>query len=192
MSLFEKLNMYVFPFVNFGLFLAIVGYFARKPLKEFFTKQALDFDSEFKTAQATLETANSKRTQVTARLAGLDKEIEKLRENSISAADKAAQDTLLRASQQAAAIAKEADKLCSAEISRAAANLRSELSETVVRRFSDLAKTKLTPEDHAKILERGLQSLRDTKRFGGEQDGFSSVLGANTGSHTVGGNHALS
>lgn len=139
--------------INFILFVAVLYYFLRKPVAQFFRERALRISRELAQAQAEREEAQAKLRQVEARLNRLDEEIQELK--SRAAAEAEAEEARIRLAAQ-----EEAEKLralARREIQSAINVARLELKAFTAAQAVELARSiirrEITDNEHHRLIE---------------------------------------
>ena len=148
-------------FVNFFLYVALVVYFARKPIVEYFKNRRAKFDVALKRADAARAEATAKRAETQARLAKL----ESTREESIQQArtDSAALRAQIveEARSLSAKLQLDAQKTAELEVERAKHVLREDLVNQSValaqRILSD--RTKVQDQDQKRLQDEFVQKI---------------------------------
>lgn len=117
---------YIVPYLNFLIFLAILVYFARKPLALLASKRKIAFDTHYKAASDTLNEAKKQLEELQKRNKTLDSEIESLRAAALLEAQNEARRIIEDGKKLASLLLEDAKKMRDAEYLHAQKELEKE------------------------------------------------------------------
>ena len=117
---------YIVPYLNFLIFLAILIYFARKPLSLLASKRKLAFDAHYKTATDTLNEATKQLDELQKRNKTLDAEIASLKAAALQEAQNEAKRIIEDGKRLANLLIEDAKKMRDAEFFQAQKELEKE------------------------------------------------------------------
>lgn len=147
------------PYTNTAIFLIMAVYFFRKPLMEAATKKRKDFQKLLDESQAAKISAEEKLAELNGRLAGLDQEIAKIKEDAELAARMEAQNIVSDAERLANHLREEAQKVSKAEVDKARKALREEIVSAVTDSVTSKAKSDLDSSSHLQLVNKRIGVL---------------------------------
>ena len=150
---------FVIPYVNFFIFLGILYYFGRNPLKAAAEKKKVDFEVQAKAAEEARREAEVRMKELDGRLARIDKEaadiVEKAKTEAKIAADRIKDDGARIAKHLRA----EAERVGAQEARAAQERLQSQVEQALRVAMVEKAKSDLTSSSHVQLIEKDLQGL---------------------------------
>jgi F-type H+-transporting ATPase subunit b len=150
--------------INFIIFAAVLYYFLRKPIAQFFRDRVLRISRELAQARADREEARAKLQQIESRLTRLDEEIQEL--NIRAAAEADAEDARIRVAAQADA--EKLQGLARREIESATNVARLELKAFAAAQAAELARTiirrEITDGEHHRLIENFSQQISEVRQ----------------------------
>ena len=145
--------------IDFVLFAAILYYFLRKPIAEFFRNRKESIVGEFEQAKRAKEDAERILKETEEKLKALEDEIKRIIETFESMAENEKQRILAELELTIKRIRASIEEEKASILSKAKMELLKNLSEETIKnlreRFSNL-----TPEEHAKINDKFIRSLQ--------------------------------
>ena len=119
----------LFQALNLAILLAVLVYFGRKPIIEFFSSRREQIASELKDAADLLASAELRNSELQRRLVSLGSEIEGIRDDSSRRAEEEAERILADARATADRIRRDAQAAVAQELRRAQSELRDEAAD---------------------------------------------------------------
>lgn len=156
----------VFPYINFAIFLAAAIFFFRKPARAAAAKKREAYDKLLAESKAAYQEAAAKLAEMKARHAGLDKEIQDLRNTAKVAADMEAAKIVGDAERLAEHFRQEARRIAAAEVEKARAALRKEIVDSVHESVAAKLKTELDANAHLSLVRTRIGDLKNIRAEG--------------------------
>jgi F0F1-type ATP synthase membrane subunit b/b' len=156
---FDWLTGFVFPYLNFFLFLFLAFRFFRKPTASVLRNKKMEYERLVKEAQAARLAAEEKNNALSLRLKNLDEEIAEIRATQIAHAEKRADDIRKQAQALTSHIETEAKRMAEVEVQRAKMALQSEILETLKKLVSEKVSRETKPETQAEVMRSRLAAL---------------------------------
>jgi F-type H+-transporting ATPase subunit b len=145
--------------VNFGILAAVLVLVLRKPLADFLNAKTTQIREELAEARSRETTAEVERKRTEELLAGLDREVQKAKEEARAAAQ-AERDRILRtAEQEAARIRAIARKEIDAEVEAGRRRLFARATELSVDLARKKIESSITDEDRNRLIDRSVDIL---------------------------------
>jgi F-type H+-transporting ATPase subunit b len=143
----------VHPAVNLLLLLAVIGYFARKPILGFFAERRSEIQGELRRTAELKAEAEARYAEWQRRLTELDAELESIRATARERAE--AERERIRTDAEAAAerIRADARAAVQQELRRARERLREEAAELAIEIAAQRLAEGLTPADRDRLLD---------------------------------------
>lgn len=135
MDVFQGFLTYVVPYINFLIFLAIVAFFAKKPLANLALTRKKEFQKHLDEASQTLKTAQEQLEDLRKRHQSLDKEIAGIRERVETEAKAEAAAIIDEGKKQAEYLMAEARRIRDVEYLQAQKKLEAEAIESVKQKL---------------------------------------------------------
>lgn len=130
----------IFQGINLVILLGVLGYFARGPIREFFSSRRSVIRTELDEAASLLAEAEQRNADLQRRLVDLNSEVENIREAAARRAEEEAERILADARASADRIRSDAQAAVDQELRRAQAELREEAADLAL----EIAARKLT------------------------------------------------
>ncbi len=153
-----------FALINFGIFLAIMYKLAAKPLKDFVSNRHLSIRKDLDEASRLHAEAQAKLTQYSARISGIDAEIDALLAQIKQEAEAEKASLIASAEAQAKRLKEDATRQVDAEIDAARRELRRVVVEAATKAAAAMLTGKLTADDQKRIADSYIAELEKTKR----------------------------
>lgn len=138
----HALRHVLFQALNLGLLLAVLIYFGRKPIANFFADRRETIATELSDAADLLSQAEQRNSELQRRLVDLGSEVDGIREDAASRAEEDAERILADARATAERIRRDAQAAVAQELRRAQSELRDEAADLAM----DLAARKLSEQ----------------------------------------------
>jgi len=147
--------------LNFVILGAGLVYFARKPVREFFTARHSTIESQLAEAAALQEQAEQQHATLQSQLAELEREVEGIQEATRARAEREAEQILADAHAAADRIQRDAATAINRELRRGQVVLREEASQLAVSLAADLLREQVGPADRQRLLDEFIQSVEE-------------------------------
>jgi F-type H+-transporting ATPase subunit b len=155
----ESGSMLFWHGANLLALLAVIGYFARNPVRAFLAERRGKIEQGIDGARAELAAAESRLAECRARIASLDRELEGIR-GAVRAQAEAERDRLLAEARAAAErIGRDARAAVEQEARAAREQLRAEAAELSVRLAGELLGRQVTNADRARLVDEFVQRI---------------------------------
>jgi F-type H+-transporting ATPase subunit b len=143
----------LWPAFNLVLLLAVLIYFARKPIRSFFAGRRAQIQNELQGSADQLEEAEATYTKWQRRLIGLESEIEAIRTTSRQRAEAERERILSEAQASADRIRRDAISAIEQELRRARDELREEAAQLALELAAERLEREVTGEDRDRLLD---------------------------------------
>ena len=160
MEHFDWVRGFIFPYLNFLLFVVGLVFFARKPLSGLFQKRRQEFEQLVASAREAQQKAEEQLRQLNERLAGLDDEVAAIRDGARQAAEEEARKIIEQGEALARYMKDEAVRVAEAEVDRARKNLQEEVLVAVRRQVSDKIRQDMTQDEKKQYIQSQVNRLR--------------------------------
>jgi len=157
---FDWVRGFIFPYLNFLLFVVGLVFFARKPLSGLFQKRRQEFEQLVASAREAQQKAEEQLRQLNERLAGLDDEVAAIRDGARQAAEEEARKIIEQGEALARYMKDEAVRVAEAEVDRARKNLQEEVLVAVRRQVSDKIRQDMTQDEKKQYIQSQVNRLR--------------------------------
>jgi len=147
-------------FVNFAILVGALGYFLRKPLKDYLLRRRQAVKDRLEEAERMLAEAAKLKAASQERLSNLGAEIEALRSRAAEEAEKERQKILDEARRLASRIREQAHLAYEQEMREAMAKIRAEVAERTVRAAEESIRRGFGKDDHDLMVEEFIKKVR--------------------------------
>lgn len=155
----ESASTLVWHCVNLLALLAVIGYFARNPVRAFLAERRGKIEEGIEGARAELAAAERRLAECRERIASLDGELEGIR-GAVRAQAEAERDRLLAEARAAAErIGRDAQAAVEQEARAARGRLRAEAAELSVRLAGELLSRQVTNDDRSRLVDEFVQRI---------------------------------
>ena len=149
----------VHPALNLLLLLAVIIYFARKPIKAFFGERRTQIQDELRRAAELKTEAESRYTDWQRRLTDLDTELETIRATARERAEAERERIVADAEAAAERTRRDAHAAVEQELRRARERLREEASQLAIEIAAERLEEQLTDDDRSRLLDEFVQRI---------------------------------
>lgn len=146
-------------FANFAIYAGILLYFVVPALRKYFTSKHNTIKQQLDESAKLRDEAKSKLDEYNKRISNVEKEVEKLLEDTRKSAEAERERILADAKAQAAAMEKDAELRIQAEIQRAQAMLEREVIAAATEVAEKLLKVRTTTADHNALVDGFISNL---------------------------------
>ena len=147
------------PTINFVLLIAVLVYFARKPIQTFFADRRAAIRKELDDAAALQRRAEERYAQWQRRLVDLERELEEIRAGAQERAEAERASLLADARAAAERIRADAANAVEQELRRARAGLREEASELAVELAAGILREQVTAQDRDRLIDEFIERV---------------------------------
>lgn len=149
----------IFSIINFIIFVCLLYFVLRKPVKEAISNRASDIEKAMADAAAAKEEAEAKLKEVTQKLEALAEEAGNLKKE-MEADSSAEKDRLIAQAEDAAKrISEQVQVTASQELLKAKAALRKEAAALAVELAEKLIKDSITDDDRKRLVDEYLKEV---------------------------------
>jgi F-type H+-transporting ATPase subunit b len=149
----------LYPTINFLLLLAVLVYFARKPIQNFFGDRRAAIRKELDTAAALERGARERYAQWQRRLVDLERELAEIRTGAQERAEAERASLLADARAAAERIRADAATAVEHELRRARAGLREEASQLAIELAGGILREKVTSQDRNRLIDEFIERI---------------------------------
>ncbi len=160
MEHFDWLNGFVFPYINFFIYLAILFFFARPALSKMMSAKRDLFLKHAQEAQKAKLQAEEQADILQKKMAGLDKEIATILANAKASAEAEAEAIIKSAEQLAEHLRAEAKRIAQAEVAAARQELQKEIIDEVTAAVANRMLTDVSSEQHQQLILNNISTLK--------------------------------
>jgi F-type H+-transporting ATPase subunit b len=149
----------LFPWINFVLLIAVLVYFARKPVGAFFADRRTAIRKDLDEASALKRRADERYAQWQRRLVDLERELAEIRTGAQERAEAERASLLADARAAADRIRSDAANAVEHELRRARTRLREEASSLAVELASGILRDKVTAQDRDRLIDEFIERI---------------------------------
>lgn len=153
----------VFPLINFLIFVYVLKRFGLPVVKEYLGSRRAEISSALREADEAKRRAEAAAGDYRDRLAGLEEEANKIRDELRDEGDREKARLVREAEELASRIKADADFLAEQEVKSARRELREELARTAQAAAEKLVERHLTPADERHLAEEFLRGVEEAK-----------------------------
>jgi len=139
--------------VNLIILFAVLVYYTRKPIQEFFSSRRDEVKGGLDSAASVLSDAETRLAEWQARADRLDAEVEEIKEAARQRANTESEHILADAEASAERLRNDAKTAIDQEVARARSELRAEAGELATKLAADLLQSHVTDEDQTKLVD---------------------------------------
>ena len=154
---------------NLFLILAVIIYFAREPMKNFFAERREQIQSDIAESGRLLADAEARLSEWQERMGQLDAEIEKIRATERRRVQREREKILEEAQQAAERIRSEAGVAVEREVRRAQEELRREAAELALEMAEDLLRERMGDEDQSRLVDEFIARVESSNGAAGAE-----------------------
>jgi F-type H+-transporting ATPase subunit b len=145
--------------LNFGVLIALLGYFVTKPIKKGLAGRTESIEKSLTEAREAQQAAEAKFAEYDEKLAKASAEIDDIYA-SIKREGELERDRIVKGAQEMAAkIEKEAQKSAEVEVAKAKAALQDKAVNLAIEIAEDILKKNFTTEDHSRLVDEYMQKV---------------------------------
>lgn len=152
-----------FPLINFLIFAYVLKRFALPLVKDYLRSRRAEISSALKEADEAKGRAEATARDYRSRLAGLEEEAKKIREELRAEGEREKARLAREAEELALRIKADADFLADQEVKSARRKLREELARTARTAAEELVERHLTPADEGRLAEEFLTEVEEAR-----------------------------
>lgn len=159
MDNFDWIKGFVFPYINFAIFLFLALKLFKKPLINMMANKKVEFERLVKEANRAKEEAEKKNAELTERLNRMDREIAEMSDKALKDAKERADDMVAKAELLANHLKEEARRMAEAELVRAKKALRAEIIAEAKAQTIKKIQTDLDDKSQANLVHKKITQL---------------------------------
>lgn len=149
----------LFAGINFVILLLILGYFLRKPVKDFFASRAVLIGKDIEESEALKNQAEKKYRDYESRLARIEAEMNGLIAQLKQDGELEKTRLIQAAQDQIQALQETSGRIMSTELRRAKEELKKETVNLAAQLAEDLVRQNITPEDQGRLVKTYLEKM---------------------------------
>jgi F-type H+-transporting ATPase subunit b len=149
----------LYPIINFVLLIAVLVYFARKPVLQFFSDRRSEIQTDLKKSSDLLSEAEAKFATWQRKLADLDSELEGIRETSRQRAENERANIIADARASAERIRNDATAAIEQELRRSRAVLREEAADLALALATNLLRDQVNEADRERLVGEFIECI---------------------------------
>jgi len=165
----DGLQSFIWPAVNLVILLAVLVYFARKPLRAYFDKRRSDIAGELQSSADELATAESTYAKWQRRMIDLDGELDEIRATSRQRAEAERERIIGDARATAERIRRDATAGIELELRRAREILREEATQLAIELAGERLSREVTEADRDRLIDEFIGRIASTPGSGASQ-----------------------
>lgn len=150
-----------FFWLNFLIYVTAIFFLTRKPFMKMWGSRREEIRSAIEAAKDQSAAARAQLAEAKSKLAGIDREIEKLSSDIAAEGQREAGDVLTSARQRAERIAQQAKDLSEAERKATEASIRRELVNLAVQRAEEKLRQSINPGNDKPLRDAALSGVRE-------------------------------
>jgi F-type H+-transporting ATPase subunit b len=156
------LSEHLWPAVNLVILVAVLVYFARKPIRDYFASRRSEIQSELKGAAEQLSEAEATYSKWQRRLVDLEAELQEIRATSSQRAEAERDKILSDAQATAERIRRDASVAVEMEFRRAREELREEATQLAIELATERLEREVTDADRDRLLDEFIDRIEVT------------------------------
>jgi F-type H+-transporting ATPase subunit b len=160
------LQSFVWPAVNLVILLAVLVYFSRKPLRDYFDKRRSDIAGELRSSADELATAESTYAKWQRRMIDLEGELDEIRATSRQRAEAEREKIIEDARATAERIQRDATAAIELELRRARETLREEATQLAIELAGERLSREVTDADRDRLIDEFIGLIASTPDSG--------------------------
>jgi F-type H+-transporting ATPase subunit b len=162
----DSLQSFIWPAVNLVILLAVLVYFARKPLQAYFEKRRSDIAGELQSSADELATAESTYAKWQRRMIDLEGELDEIRATSRQRAEAERERIIQDARATAERIRNDATAAVELELRRAREILREEATQLAIELAGERLSREVTEADRDRLIDEFIGLIASTPDSG--------------------------
>jgi F-type H+-transporting ATPase subunit b len=162
----DSLQSFIWPAVNLVILLAVLVYFARKPLQAYFEKRRSDIAGELQSSADELATAESTYAKWQRRMIDLEGELDEIRATSRQRAEAERERIIQDARATAERIQHDATIAIELELRRAREILREEATQLAIELAGERLSREVTEADRDRLIDEFIGLIASTPDSG--------------------------
>jgi F-type H+-transporting ATPase subunit b len=164
-----SLQAFLWPALNLVILIAVLVYFARKPLQAYFEKRRSEIQGELKSAADQLATAESTYAKWQRRMIDLESELDEIRATSRQRAEAERERIIQDARATAERIRRDATAAVELELRRAREILREEATQLAIELAGERLSREVTEADRDRLIDEFIGLIASTPGSGASQ-----------------------
>jgi F-type H+-transporting ATPase subunit b len=165
----DSLQAFLWPALNLAILIAVLVYFARKPLQVYFEKRRSEIQGELQSAADQLATAESTYAKWQRRMIDLESELDEIRATSRQRAEAERERIIQDARATAERIRRDATAAVDLELRRARETLREEATQLAIELAGERLSREVTEADRDRLIDEFIGLIASTPGSGASQ-----------------------
>ncbi len=165
----SSLQTFLWPALNLAILIAVLVYFARKPLQAYFEKRRSEIQGELQSAADQLATAESTYAKWQRRMIDLESELDEIRATSRQRAEAERERIIQDARATAERIRRDATAAVDLELRRARETLREEATQLAIELAGERLSREVTEADRDRLIDEFIGLIASTPGSGASQ-----------------------
>lgn len=161
------------PALNLAILIAVLVYFGRRPIREFFASRQNRIRDDLDSAASTLAEAEGRHTEWQRKLTVLDAEIARIREQARERAEAERKHILADASAAAERIRRDARAAVDQELRRAREDLRREAADLAIELAAETLRSRVSDADRDRLVDDFIATIERGGRGAAPSHGSS-------------------
>jgi F-type H+-transporting ATPase subunit b len=153
---------FFYPILNLLLLVAVLFYFGRKPILEFFSQRRVQIEEDIEKAEGLRSEAEERYATWQRKLADLDEELEGIRSRSRERAESERAQILRDANATSERIRADATAAIEQELRRARAVLHEEAADLAVELAENMLRQQVTESDRERLVREFIERIEHT------------------------------
>lgn len=152
---------FLYQLLNLVILLAVIIYFARKPVLEYFEGRRSQIKSDLETAATLLTEAEERNEEIQRKLSELQAEVDELQSQARARSEEESKRILAEAQRSAERIQSDASAAIDQELLRAQRELRSEAAGLAIDMAAEILSQQVGDADRARLLDEFISRVED-------------------------------
>ncbi len=148
--------------LNFAILIAVLIFFARKPVQSFFADRRAQIQEQLGHASETLAAAERRHAELQRQLVDLDRDLEQIRVRSRERAESEREHILADANAAAQRIENDAKAAVEREVGRAREQLRQEASELAIEIATTRLQSQIDDTDRNRLIDEFIDHIESS------------------------------
>lgn len=160
----EQLRRVLTHFINFVIFVGLLVYFVRRPLKDFLANRRLTISQQLDESRDMMTAAQTRSDEIEERLAAFGDELEEMLQRVREECTTERQRAIENAGRAAVALKETAERGVGKELDKAKHDLRTETVELAMDLAEQVLRSQVNAEDHRRLTGEYFERIeRDAK-----------------------------
>ncbi|MDD9950549.1 MAG: ATP synthase F0 subunit B [Zetaproteobacteria bacterium] len=158
----EGMQLVVYPYINFFIFLAVLIYFARKPLRAVMEQRKVEFQQRRQEAEVAEQKAQALTAELEEQLSGLTERIATLKQEAKVSAEAEASRIIEEGKSHAALLVAEAEREVRGMLLDCERTLKAEILQSVREEATRKLQDEMSASGHQELVQANIVSLKNS------------------------------